>query len=119
MPFAGATLTGRTKSEMLSTLFGSASPSASITSGINSSVSRNPAAMLWYVVPTVLDADALHLLDDDLLEGVDTARLLVTPHEGELAALLRELALFGGVEGVLGLRHDEWTKGVPGQCSFH
>ena len=26
---------------------------ASITNGINSSVSRNPAAMLWYVVPTV------------------------------------------------------------------
>lgn len=35
----------------------------------------------------VLDADALHLLDPDLLEGCDAARLLVTPHEGELAKL--------------------------------
>jgi len=38
-------------------------------------------------VPTVLDADALHLLDDDLLEGVDCSRLLLTPHDGELARL--------------------------------
>ena len=38
-------------------------------------------------VPCVLDADALHLLDPDLLEGCDAARLLVTPHEGELAKL--------------------------------
>ena len=37
--------------------------------------------------PTVLDADALHLLDDDMLEGVDPTRLLLTPHEGELAQL--------------------------------
>ena len=37
----------------------------------------------------VLDADALHLLDDDLLEGVDPSRLLLTPHEGELAALCK------------------------------
>jgi hydroxyethylthiazole kinase-like uncharacterized protein yjeF len=50
--------------------------------------SRNRlAAVLERGVPTVIDADALHLLDDDLLEGVDTARVLVTPHEGELAAL--------------------------------
>jgi NAD(P)H-hydrate repair Nnr-like enzyme with NAD(P)H-hydrate dehydratase domain len=35
----------------------------------------------------VIDADALHLLDDDLLEGIDLSRVLVTPHEGELAAL--------------------------------
>jgi hydroxyethylthiazole kinase-like uncharacterized protein yjeF len=38
-------------------------------------------------LPTVIDADALHLLDDELLEGIDASRLLVTPHEGELAAL--------------------------------
>ncbi|MBU2342151.1 MAG: NAD(P)H-hydrate dehydratase [Alphaproteobacteria bacterium] len=37
--------------------------------------------------PCVLDADALHLLDPDLLEGCDATRLLVTPHEGELAKL--------------------------------
>lgn len=37
--------------------------------------------------PTVLDADALMLLDDDLLEGCDTSRMIATPHEGELAAL--------------------------------
>ncbi len=37
--------------------------------------------------PCVIDADALHLLDDDLLEGCDATKLLVTPHEGELARL--------------------------------
>jgi hydroxyethylthiazole kinase-like uncharacterized protein yjeF len=45
------------------------------------------SAALERALPTVIDADALHLLDDDLLEGVDAGRLLVTPHEGELAAL--------------------------------
>jgi hydroxyethylthiazole kinase-like uncharacterized protein yjeF len=45
------------------------------------------AAVLEARMPTVLDADALHLLDDDLLEGVDTAKLLLTPHEGELKQL--------------------------------
>lgn len=39
--------------------------------------------------PSVVDADALHLLDPDLLEGCDAARLIVTPHEGELAALCK------------------------------
>ena len=37
--------------------------------------------------PLVLDADALHLLDPDLLEGVDASRIAATPHEGELARL--------------------------------
>lgn len=37
--------------------------------------------------PTVLDADALHLLDADALEGADVTKLIVTPHEGELAKL--------------------------------
>ncbi len=45
------------------------------------------SAALEVRLPTVIDADALHLLDDDALEGLDTTRLLVTPHEGELAAL--------------------------------
>jgi len=44
-------------------------------------------AVLERGLPTVLDADALHLLDDDLLEGVDGSRLLLTPHEGELDKL--------------------------------
>mgnify|MGYP003667265108 CR=1 FL=1 len=43
--------------------------------------------------PCVLDADALHLLDPDLLEGCDPARLLVTPHEGELAKLCDAFAI--------------------------
>ncbi|ANY20790.1 Bifunctional NAD(P)H-hydrate repair enzyme Nnr [Tsuneonella dongtanensis] len=46
-------------------------------------------------VPTVLDADALHLLDDDALEGVDPARILATPHAGELARLCETF----GIEG--------------------
>jgi len=37
--------------------------------------------------PTVLDADALYLLDPDLLEGTDVTKLCITPHEGELAKL--------------------------------
>ena len=37
--------------------------------------------------PTVLDADALHLLAPDLLDGVDPAILCLTPHEGELKKL--------------------------------
>lgn len=44
-------------------------------------------AVLERRLPTVIDADALHLLDDDLLEGLDPTRLLVTAHEGELAKL--------------------------------
>lgn len=39
--------------------------------------------------PAVIDADALHLLDPDALEGVNGSRLLLTPHEGELAALCK------------------------------
>lgn len=45
------------------------------------------AAVLDTAGPAVLDADALHLLDWDALEGVAASRLLLTPHEGELAAL--------------------------------
>lgn len=51
------------------------------------------SAVLERGVPTVIDADALHLLDDDLLEGVDAARLLITPHEGELAKLCETFAI--------------------------
>lgn len=46
-------------------------------------------AVLDAARPAVLDADALHLLDWDALEGVSARRLLLTPHEGELAALCR------------------------------
>ncbi len=35
----------------------------------------------------VLDADALHLLDRDLLGGKHASRIVATPHEGELAKL--------------------------------
>jgi hydroxyethylthiazole kinase-like uncharacterized protein yjeF len=55
--------------------------------GRDSAARERLAAVLDRRVPTVIDADALHLLDDDLLEGIDRTRLLVTPHEGELAAL--------------------------------
>lgn len=46
-------------------------------------------------LPAVLDADALMLLDDDLLEGCDTARMIATPHEGELAKLCLSFDAFG------------------------
>ena len=38
-------------------------------------------------LPSVLDADALHLLDPDMLEGADVTKLCLTPHEGELSRL--------------------------------
>ncbi|WP_133364993.1 NAD(P)H-hydrate epimerase [Qipengyuania sediminis] len=47
------------------------------------------AAVLDARHPAVLDADALHLLDWDAIEGVDAAKLLLTPHEGELGSLCR------------------------------
>lgn len=53
-------------------------------------------AVLERGLPTVLDADALHLLDDDLLEGIDVSRLLLTPHEGELAKLRETFGIAPG-----------------------
>ena len=44
---------------------------------------------------TVVDADALHLLDDDLMEGVDASRLILTPHDGELSQLCRAFGISG------------------------
>ena len=38
-------------------------------------------------IPAVLDADALHLLDSEMLGSTDASRILVTPHEGELTKL--------------------------------
>ena len=46
-------------------------------------------------VPLVLDADALHLLDPDMLEGQDATRIVATPHEGELTRLCASF----GIEG--------------------
>ena len=43
--------------------------------------------------PAVIDADALHLLDHDALEGTDPSRLLVTPHEGELHVLCQTFGI--------------------------
>jgi hydroxyethylthiazole kinase-like uncharacterized protein yjeF len=50
-------------------------------------------AVLERRLPTVVDADALHLLDEDALEGVDASRILITPHEGELRALCDTFAV--------------------------
>lgn len=48
---------------------------------------RRLDAALCSARPLVLDADALYLLDDDLLEGSDASQMIVTPHDGELAKL--------------------------------
>jgi hydroxyethylthiazole kinase-like uncharacterized protein yjeF len=53
------------------------------------------AEVLERGVPTVVDADALHLLDDELLEGVAGQRLLLTPHEGELSVLCQTFGIDG------------------------
>jgi hydroxyethylthiazole kinase-like uncharacterized protein yjeF len=57
--------------------------------------------------PTVLDADALHLLDPDLLEGADVTTICLTPHEGELATLCEAFGVTaqGKLEMARGL-HD-------------
>lgn len=64
------------------------------------------AAVLDSGKPAVLDADALHLLDWDSLEGVATNRLLLTPHEGELAMLCEAFGVVAGdkVARAAGLR---------------
>ncbi len=49
-------------------------------------------------LPCVIDADALHLLDWDLLEGVDTSKLLLTPHDGELSRLCKSFDVGGAVK---------------------
>ncbi len=61
--------------------------------GRDEAARQNLGMVLERGIPTVIDADALHVLDDDLLEGVAAARLLLTPHEGELAALCRRFAI--------------------------
>lgn len=53
------------------------------------------ASALERAVPAVIDADALHLLDWDMLEGADPARLLLTPHDGELAVLAAAFGIAG------------------------
>ena len=45
------------------------------------------ACVLASGTPAVLDADALHVLDRELLAKAQPERLCVTPHEGELAKL--------------------------------
>ncbi len=44
----------------------------------------------------VLDADALHVLTPSMLQGIDTSRLALTPHEGELAALCKAFGVERG-----------------------
>ena len=55
--------------------------------GRDSTARDRLAAVLETGKYVVIDADALHLLDWDAIEGVSGPRLLLTPHEGELAAL--------------------------------
>ena len=45
------------------------------------------AQVLAAKTPTVIDADALHLLDGNLLGRSNAASIVVTPHEGELDTL--------------------------------
>ncbi len=47
-------------------------------------------------MPTVIDADALHLLDCDVIEGCDVSAVVLTPHDGELAALCRTFGIPSG-----------------------
>lgn len=61
-----------------------------------SSIARDRVcAVLESDRPAVLDADALMLLDPDLLEGMDTSQIVITPHEGELATLCSSFGVQG------------------------
>lgn len=46
-------------------------------------------------LPTVLDADALHLLDYAMLQDAEPESIVVTPHEGELRALCETFGVTG------------------------
>ena len=74
--------------------------------GRDGSAGERLAAVLGTGKPAVLDADALHLLDWDALEGIDASRLLLTPHEGELAALCKafDVAAESKLDKAQGLR---------------
>jgi hydroxyethylthiazole kinase-like uncharacterized protein yjeF len=64
-------------------------------------------AVLARELPTVVDGDALHLLDPALLSG-RRAGLVLTPHAGELAALYQALEIEAAdpVERLVALAHD-------------
>ena len=53
------------------------------------------ALVLSAAKPTVIDADALHLLDRKLLNSRCLSETLVTPHEGELNALCENFGVSG------------------------
>ncbi|WP_258319696.1 NAD(P)H-hydrate dehydratase [Qipengyuania flava] len=55
--------------------------------GRDDSACEHLASVLARRQPAVLDADALHLLDADVIQQADVTALCLTPHEGELAAL--------------------------------
>ena len=55
--------------------------------GRNDDARGRLAKALKQRLPVVLDADALHLLGPDMLEGADVTTVCLTPHEGELAKL--------------------------------
>jgi hydroxyethylthiazole kinase-like uncharacterized protein yjeF len=77
--------------------------------GRDDSARARLAATLERGLPTVLDADALHLLDDELLEGVDGSRLLVTPHDGELVALCNTFGIVANSKAARALSLAETT----------
>jgi len=55
--------------------------------GRDDTASRRLSAVLAAGRPTVLDADALHMLTPDLLGARAETTLIMTPHEGELSKL--------------------------------
>jgi hydroxyethylthiazole kinase-like uncharacterized protein yjeF len=55
--------------------------------GRNHEARKTLSAALGAGRPTILDADALHLLDPAMIAGCDATNIGVTPHEGELAKL--------------------------------
>lgn len=66
------------------------------------------ASVLAAGKPTVLDADALHVLDPTLLNSCDPKQIVITPHEGELAKLCDTFGVSGESKRELAVNlHDQ------------
>ena len=85
------------------------------------------AVTLAHDLPTVCDAEALHLLEPDMLDG-RTAPLILTPHAGELDALGNAFGTVGldrvealcelaeAVEGVVVAKGPDTMLAAPGMA---
>jgi hydroxyethylthiazole kinase-like uncharacterized protein yjeF len=79
--------------------------------GTDETAKRRLAEVLGACHATVIDADALTLLDPAALEGNAAARIL-TPHEGEMKRLLKSFGLDGATKPARALALAEAARAV-------